>query len=48
MSICSSPLRINGDTVDGLNPALPRIRNRTIIPIAFRALKVMQDLYHQQ
>ena len=43
----SSDTSNNKGTVDGINPALPIIRN---IPYVreFRVLKVMQDLYHQQ
>ena len=35
-------------TVDDINPALPIIRNITIISIVLGVLKVMQDLDHQQ
>ena len=36
-----------GNTVDDINPALPRARNIQYFP-EFRLLKIMQDLYHQQ
>ena len=37
---------VDGDSVDGQNPALPIVRNIPKFP-QFRLLKVMQDFVHQ-